>query len=181
MKDREVIAKIKQGDQSALDYIYQKNYRTIVRMILNNNGSEDEAKDIFQDAAIVFWQKASSPDFELTSKISTYLYAICKNLWYKELERKSRLSNSVVDKETEVMENLEKEEKLAIIHKCIAQLGKTCQKVLTYHYFDGLSMQDIAERMGFANADTAKTTKYKCKKQLDKLIKSKYKATDFLD
>jgi hypothetical protein len=42
-------------------------------------------------------------------------------------------------------------------------------------------MNDIAEKLGFANADTAKTKKYKCKKELDELIKSKYKASDFLD
>ncbi len=42
-------------------------------------------------------------------------------------------------------------------------------------------MQDIAEKLGFANADTAKTKKYKCKKELDKLIKEKYQSSDFLD
>jgi hypothetical protein len=35
--------------------------------------------------------------------------------------------------------------------------------------------------MGFANSDTAKTKKYKCKKELDKKIKSLYTASDFLD
>jgi predicted DNA-binding protein YlxM (UPF0122 family) len=26
-------------------------------------------------------------------------------------------------------------------------LGKTCREVMTYYYFDGLSMQDIAEKL----------------------------------
>ena len=52
---------------------------------------------------------------------------------------------------------------------------------LMLYYFDGLSMTDIAKQLGFANADTAKTKKYKCKKRLDQLVKSIYKASDFLD
>lgn len=148
-------------------------------MVINNSGSEDEAKDIYQEAILIFWQKVRKKDFVLTSKISTYIYSVCQNLWRKELERKSRLSHE--SKDSEEYMDFDKQEREAIIHECINSLGETCQKVLKYYYFDNLSMQDIAKKMGFANADTAKTKKYKCKKELDKLIKIKYKATDFLD
>jgi RNA polymerase sigma factor (sigma-70 family) len=179
MKDSQIIHRIKKGDESALDYIYKKNYKMMTRIIINNNGTEDEAKDIYQEAIVVFWQKAIRDDFVLTSKISTFIYSICQNLWRKELERKARLSSEMKDgKEFNDFDQKERDE---IINQCINSLGDTCRKVLMYYYFDNLSMQDIAEKMGFANADTAKTKKYKCKKELDELIKTKYKATDFLD
>lgn len=75
----------------------------------------------------------------------------------------------------------DQQEKARIIHQCIEDLGDTCKKILTYYYFDGRSMDEIAELMGFANSDTAKTKKYKCKQKLDSLVKSKYSANDFLD
>src|ERR1700752_2003672 len=90
MSDDEVIARIKKGDERALDYLYKKNYKMMTNMIIKNNGSEDEAKDIYQEALIVVWQKVLSADFVLSSKLSTYLYSICQNLWRKELERKNR-------------------------------------------------------------------------------------------
>ncbi|MCU0443465.1 MAG: sigma-70 family RNA polymerase sigma factor [Microscillaceae bacterium] len=179
MKDSLLISKIKKGDETALDYIYKKNYKMMTRMIVNNNGSEDEAKDIYQEAIVIFWQKAIRSDFELTSKISTFIYSICQNLWRKELERKSRLSNEL--KDGKEVNDFDQKERDSIIADCLNSLGETCRKVLMYYYFDNLSMQDIADKMGFANADTAKTKKYKCKKELDELIKSKYKASDFLD
>ncbi|MFN3403170.1 MAG: RNA polymerase sigma factor [Cytophagaceae bacterium] len=179
MKDNEIIEKIKKGDEKALDFLYKKNYRMMVKMIIKNNGSEDEAKDIFQDALIVLWQKVNTDEFVLSSKISTYLYSICLNLWRKELERKSRLSNEETD--AQEVSNMDQKERAEIINKCINDLGDTCKKILTYYYFDNLSMNDIAEKMGFANADTAKTKKYKCKKELDNKIKSLYTAKDFLD
>jgi RNA polymerase sigma factor (sigma-70 family) len=179
MQDSEIIEKIKRGDESALDYLYKKNYRMMVKMIIKNNGSEEEAKDVYQEALIVLWQKALTEEFILTSKISTFLYSICQNLWRKELERKSRLT----DEDTEAAEifDIDKKERIEIINKCITDLGETCRHILTYYYFDKMSMTDIAEKMGFANSDTAKTKKYKCKKELDKKIKSLYTASDFLD
>lgn len=179
MKDSEILERIKKGDESALDYLYKKNYKMMTKLVINNNGSEDEAKDVYQEALIVFWQKATSSNLVLYSKISTFLYSICQNLWRKELERKSRMSNEEKDAEEEM--DFDRQERIEVINRCIGQLGETCRRILTYYYFDGLSMHDIADVLGFANADTAKTKKYKCKKELDELIKSKYKASDFMD
>lgn len=179
MRDEEVLERIGRGDEKALDFLYQKYYRMMTRIVLTNSGTEDEAKDVFQDALIVFWQKAANGKLVLTSKISTYLYSICQNLWRKELERKSRLAHETKDGIVEPEDDLQ--ERSQIIRHCIAELGDTCRKVLTYYYFDGLSMDVIAERLGFSSTDTAKTKKYKCKKRLDNLVKSKYTKSDFLD
>ncbi len=179
MKDAEVIERIRRGDEKALDYLYKKNYRMMVKLVRNNQGTEDEAKDIFQEALIVFWQKIVSDQLTLTSKISTYLYSICKNLWNKELDKKARHTNEVVDGED--FQNHDSKERIRLINECIDSLGDTCKKMLTYYYFDGLNMDKIAEMLGFANADTAKSKKYKCKKKLDQLIKEKYTESDFLD
>jgi len=179
MKDQEVLERIRKGDETALQYLYKQHYRMMLRLVLKNSGTEEEAQDVFQDSLILFWQKVHLPDFQLTSKISTFLYSICYNLWRKELEKKSRLSRE--EKDEAVVEDWDKQERIQIVNACINKLGATCKKILQYYYFDELSMNDIAQQMGFSNADTAKTKKYKCKKELDELIKKHYKATDFLD
>ena len=179
MKDAEILDRIKSGDESAIDFIYEKYYRMMVKLVRKNSGTEEEARDVYQDAVIVFWQKARKPEFVLTARISTYLYSVCNNLWLKELERKSRLSGESAD--SAVSHDHEQKEKIRAVRTCIEELGDTCKKVLSYYYFDGMSMKVIAERLGFANAETAKTKKYKCKKALDELIKSKFRASDFMD
>lgn len=179
MKDSEILDRISEGDERALDYLYRKYYRMMTNIVLKNSGTEEEAKDVYQEALLVFWQKASSGNLVLTSKISTYLYSICLNQWRKELDRKSRLSGEMVD--SMEFQSHEDQERLSIVMKCIEELGDTCKKILTYYYFDGLSMSDIAKRMNFANTDTAKTKKYKCKMKLDNLIKERYSTTDFFD
>lgn len=179
MKDSVILDKISRGDEKALDYLYSKYYKMMTNIVLKNNGTEEEAKDIYQDALIVFWQKVISNQLVLTSKISTYLYSVCLNLWRKELERKSKLSNEQKD-EAQYMDQ-DSGERSRIIRECISQLGDTCKNILMYYYFDDMSMQDIADKLGMANTETVKTKKYKCKKRLDSLIKAKYSESDFLD
>ena len=179
MKEKEIFERICQGDEKALEELYKKYYRMMTKLVITNSGTEQEAKDVYQDAIIVFWQKATSGNLTLTSKISTYIYSICQNLWRKELDRKKRLSNEEQDVAEHV--DMEKAERIRIIKNCINQLGDTCRKVLTYYYYEKMSMTEIATRLGFANTDTAKTKKYKCKKKLDELIKSQYSEKDFLD
>jgi RNA polymerase sigma factor (sigma-70 family) len=179
MKDSEVLAKIKKGEESALDFLYKKYYRMMTKLVITNSGTEDEARDIYQDALIVFWEKARKGNLVLTSKISTFIYSICLNLWRKELERKSRLSSE--EKDDIEFIDIEKKERIQIVRACINELGETCKRILMYYYFDGLSMNDIAEKLGYANTDTAKTKKYKCKKRLDELVKAKYTESDFMD
>jgi len=179
MKDSEVFEKICKGDEKALEYLYKKYYKMMTKVVLSNSGTEDEAKDIYQDALVVFWQKATSGKLTLTSKMSTYIYSICLNLWRKELDRKKRLTNE--EQDSPVYLDDDRQERAKIISECLQQLDDTCRKVLTYYYFENLSMQDIADKLGFANTNTAKTKKYKCKKKLDELIKSQYTESDFLD
>ncbi|MFY0601224.1 MAG: sigma-70 family RNA polymerase sigma factor [Cyclobacteriaceae bacterium] len=179
MKDSEILDRISKGDEGALDYLYKKHFRMMSNIVLKNSGTEEEAKDVYQEALMVFWQKASQGKLVLTSKISTYLYSICLNQWRKELDRKSKLSNEEVDGEQ--YQDLEKKENAKIINQCIEDLGETCRKILTYYYFDGLNMTEIAKRLNFANTDTAKTKKYKCKKKLDALVQERYTKSDFFD
>lgn len=179
MNEKEIFERICKGDEKALEFLYQKYYRMMTKLVITNSGTEEEARDVYQDALIVFWQKATSGNLVLTSKMSTYIYSICQNLWRKELDRKKRLSSE--EKDTSVTIDTESSEREKILASCIAQLGETCKKVLMFYYFEEMSMQDIADKLGFANTDTAKTKKYKCKKKLDELVKAQYSERDFLD
>ena len=62
------------NDSNAIETIYRENYTAIQAFIVKNNGYPDDAKDIFQEAMIVLFEKAKSSSFVLTCQIKTYLY-----------------------------------------------------------------------------------------------------------
>jgi hypothetical protein len=76
MSEQELFERIKGSDEKALEYLYKKYYRMMTKLVITNSGTEEEARDVFQDALIVFWQKARSGNLVMTAKISTYIYSL---------------------------------------------------------------------------------------------------------
>ncbi|MEY3676475.1 MAG: hypothetical protein RJB67_965, partial [Bacteroidota bacterium] len=48
------------NDSAIIEQLYQENFSTIQAFILANNGSYDDAKDVFQEAMITLYEKAQS-------------------------------------------------------------------------------------------------------------------------
>ena len=173
--------RLKQGDREVLIELYKENERMVRKYITENNGSSDDAEDLLQDALVVLWQNARKPDFELHAKISTYLFAIVRNQWLKNLEKRKRENGSL---ETAGEGNPdfidESRMDLKIVRDYLNDMGELCRKILLMYYFDGYDMQTIADANQLANANTAKSKKYQCLKDLGMQIKSKFNLNDFL-
>jgi RNA polymerase sigma factor (sigma-70 family) len=150
--------------------------------VINNNGNNDDAEDILQDATIVVWEKVKNSEFVLQSKLSTYVFAICKNLWLKRLNKNSKMS--VLD--DSFSENLTEEsmpfmnQNHQIVMKMMDTLGEKCRDILHMFYFDALDMSTIAKQLNYNNADTVKAKKHQCFKQLQAEFLLQYKKSDFL-
>lgn len=78
------------NDSKAIETIYKDNFNMVQAYVLNNNGSYDEARDIFQEAMIALYEKAQNESFVLTCQIKTYIYSICRRLWLKRLQQIGR-------------------------------------------------------------------------------------------
>ena len=79
--EEEQIRLLQSGDESVLQLIYRQYYQAIVHLVMNNNGSLQEAKDVYQETLIIFYEKVKEGNFELNCKLKTFLYSISRNLW----------------------------------------------------------------------------------------------------
>ncbi len=168
-------------DRSCIERIYRENYSMVQTYILNNNGSAEDAADIFQEAMIVLFEKSKSGSFELKCQLKTFIYSICRRLWLKKLQQLQRYGRQADDLEeiTPVEEELETHEKrqadFLIMENAMAKIGEPCKSLLEAYYIQKKQMQQIATEFGYTNADNAKTQKYKCLVRLKKLFFSQYK------
>jgi RNA polymerase sigma factor (sigma-70 family) len=170
------------NDTKAAETIYKQNFNTIQTLIVNNNGTYDDARDIFQEAMIILYEKAKLSDFVLMSKIGTYLYSVCKRLWLKRLQHQSKyyvhsLNESVeemvpVEEDIELMER--KNVEFSIMERALSSLGEPCKSLLEAYYLQKKDMLAITEMFGYTNADNAKNQKYKCLLRLKKLFFAQY-------
>ena len=169
------------NDSKAIESIYKDNYNMIQAFILNNNGSYDDARDIFQEAMITLYEKAKSESFVLTCQIKTYIYSVCRRLWLKRLQQMGKYisAGENLEETVPVEEDLEIHEKrnaeFAIMERAMGSLGEPCKSLLDAYYIQKKGMTEIASEFGYTNADNAKNQKYKCLMRLKKLFFAQYK------
>ena len=174
----EQIIAIKANDAIALKMLYQDNFYKVEKYVLNNNGSVDQAKDIYQEAFIAVWRNIQLDKFipENENALSGYLYKVAKNKWLDHLRSAHYKKMTAINENiAEVADDIipEKEEKyIEDVKKQFKLLGKNCQDVLTRFYYEKESMKEIAEQYQWTEA-TARNNKYRCLQKLRDLIKNK--------
>lgn len=175
-EDSEVVIGILNGSKDTLNRLYKSYYPMILQLIVSNSGDEDDAKDIFQEAIIVLYNKVKSGNFELNSKLKTFIYSVCRRLWLKRLNQQKHNGGNVKDFEDyiPIEDNLEEHDeqdrKFKVMEKALGKLGEPCRTIIEDFYMKNKSMQDICDKFGYTNTDNAKNQKYKCLQRLKKLF-----------
>lgn len=174
----ELLNGILRNDTIVLQFIYKNFYSKINFFIKKNNGDDDDANDIFQEAIIIIYRKLKANELALDCTFETYLYSICRYLWLKQLEKRKIEKENIKDNhefnDELYDDSLEKvtdlNDRYRLYQKHFSNLGKDCQKILQL-YFDKVPLKTIAQMMGFKSEKYAKKRKFSCKEYLIKSVK----------
>lgn len=162
---------------TALDaFIKSQRDRTIAYLQRNFSVSKDDCEDIFQDSFLILYRHAQEGRLDnLTSSVSTYFMAICRNKTLELLRGNSRYvhaspedsgNSTDIFLESKVNKILsfddESEQKEALVRDIVRDLPSPCNELLWGYYRDGLSMKELAEKYGYSSENTAKVTKHRC-------------------
>jgi RNA polymerase sigma factor (sigma-70 family) len=172
------------SESKAIETLYKSHFGMIQHFVVNNNGSFDDARDIFQEAMIALYEKVQIDSFSLSCQIKTYLFSICKHLWLKRLQQMGRYSSPLNAEEASISVDIDiaemdhKDAAFAIMDRALNSLGEPCKSLLEGYYLNKKGMQELATEFGYTNADNAKNQKYKCLMRLKKLFFSQYNIGD---
>jgi RNA polymerase sigma factor (sigma-70 family) len=116
---------------------------------------------------------------ELTSSVATYLFRIGRNKafeYHRAMQKKQEgrledtLQYHLADENG--MEKQEVEENYRVMDAGMQELGEPCRSIIHNFYVLRQTMEELAERMDYKNADTVKNLKYKCLKRLQKICET---------
>ncbi len=177
LSDTDLLESLKRGDSAAFRQVHVQYFGMIRYLILNNNGREEDARDVFQEAQVVLFEHLQAGTFEQKATLKTWLYAVCRNKWLKRLEKEKRQVRFTDFETVEPFDDASdveaKSEQHAVLRQSLDMLGNSCKKLLLLFYFFQKSMEEIADDLNYTNADTAKTQKYKCLQRLKALYKTR--------
>jgi RNA polymerase sigma factor (sigma-70 family) len=173
--EKALITGIRNHNSAILEHVYTTYYPIIEGYIIHNQGDREQAKDVFQEAMIVVYNRIKSSELTLTCKFGTYLYSICKNIWMQERKKyllhadKLRQQPLVVNDPGPGDDPLLQKHLTELFNKHFDELSQDCQKILNM-YFNNFNVEDIRSAMNYKDLHHAADRKYRCKKSLIKRI-----------
>jgi DNA-directed RNA polymerase specialized sigma24 family protein len=161
-KEREII----------LIALYKSTFPMVAKFVSKRGGSFEQAKDVFHDALVVWYEKfdGSNP---MACSDKAYLFGISKHLWYRKFAGGNQTVSLDAQPETEFEEKVDEQFSSGRLITLLESTGKRCLEMLKSFYYDKLSMTELASGFGFSSVHSATVQKYKCLEKVRKTVKEK--------
>ena len=171
-REKELVEGIIAGNGTIIAEFYQKYFPATKKYILNNSGNETDAEDVFQDALVFVYQKLKKNELELRCTLSTYVFAVGKNIWRNRHKKQRKISHQEttdlemvsISLEKDIIDTIAQKEQEQLFRKYFLRLEKACQETLQL-FFKGHSAREIAKKMGYEE-NYVRKKKFRCKKSL---------------
>ena len=179
MPDQELLENLKSGTSMdmTIKAIYREYFNSLSWFVLNNNGSQEDAEDIFQEVVVNFIDLVQKNKFRGESSIKTFLFSLNRFTWLNELKRRGRAlqrearyekSRDIV--EMDISQHIAGREAKSTVNALMEKLGEACRKILLMFYYEELSFREMLDKLEYENEQVLRNKKYKCLKQLEQMI-----------
>ncbi len=166
--------------QAFFEQLYLDVFPQVAAFISRSDGSLADAKDVFQEALLVFYEKQRSGHAAIHTSDEGYLFGIAKHLWFRKFGRDrniEQLGEGVSDIAYQTEESIDEQRMLQLVERA----GERCLNLLHAFYYEQKSLMKIASAFGFSSVRSATVQKYKCLEKIRATVKQKsIEYADFL-
>lgn len=172
----DIILKLKANDEQTLRSLYIGNYPKIERYILDNSGTSDDAKDIYQETFMAVWRSIQTGKASFTGldKLQGYIYRVAQFKWTDQLRHNKKHGTGSLPEieagDAWIAEgNSDQDDYIERVKQHFANMEEPCKDVLYRFYFMKQNMNEIAAKYSWTDA-TAKNNKYRCLQRLRQMV-----------
>jgi RNA polymerase sigma factor (sigma-70 family) len=169
-----LIARMKNGDESAFSRVYDRYQEALHGVIYNIVKDRDVSQEILQDVFIKIWENSESYDAK-QGRFFTWALNISRNAsidYLRSKRHKNSLKNLSTDNFVNILEtseDLDKETNAIYLKKWIEKLEPMCVKIIDVIFFKGFTFKDGAKELDMPTG-TLKTRHRKCMMALRTMI-----------
>lgn len=149
----ELMNHFRQGDTAALDWVLRRYQREICYFATGILKDRETAEEIVDDCFLKTWNARAQ--FNNLPDLKSYLYVVTRNACLDHLKSPRNRRMEFYGEQTPTIassEDIEAKiiytELLGSIYEEVSKLPQKQGQVFQLSYFDGLSVQEIAERLG---------------------------------
>ena len=175
--DQHYIRKTLQGDVNAFSELIDRYQNLVYTVVLRVVKVKEEAEEVSQDTFLKAFESLGS--YRGESKFSSWLYSIAYRKALDRVRKNNRMKpvelvEDITEKNVEDIDNalhfLEQKERNDTIQKCIEQLPEKEAAIITFYYFEDMSVREISEITGLTE-DNVKVKLHRSRKKLFTLLK----------
>lgn len=154
--------------------LYEQTFPHVAGFVSRMGGTFEEARDIFQDALIIFYEKTMEGTLDVYTSSEAYIMGIAKHLWVRKY-KKDRDKVALEDLERHIGLPEEDPRPLATgrLLRLVELAGSKCLEMLQAFYYAKRSMSEITGAFGYRSVRSATVQKYKCLEKIRNKIKAK--------
>lgn len=154
--DAHLMLRIRGGDSRAMEELIRRHQDAVYATVANMLRSGGDAEDIAQQVFIRIWKGAAT--YEPSSKFTTWMFTIVRNLVFNELRRQKRkpvLSSDALEEENGMILSidnapppdiaLEHRELSQAVEDAIASLPEQAALAIQLRRYENLSYEEIAQ------------------------------------
>jgi RNA polymerase sigma factor (sigma-70 family) len=180
ISDIDILDGVRDQDGKILNWLYDNYLQSVRKHVLNNSGSVEDVSDVFQDTIIILYKQVSEDHLNLTTDLKGYFFGIARNVWSAQLRKKQRTSELIFDLSDEGESEEQYDPTLERIVSRVFQKLKPDQQMILNLFSQGLSYEEIAEKMNLKNEIYARRKKYLSKETLLELMKEDPEYQEYL-
>lgn len=156
-----------------IEDLYEKGFPSVARFVKKMGGGSDEARDIFQDTLVIFYEKITQGNLHIDCSPQVYIMGIAKHLWIRKYKKDQQIiSLDAFEKQIKVAADDTPSVSAQQILRMLEQSGEKCMELLKSFYYDKLSMKRIKEMFGYGSERSATVQKYKCIEKIRNEVKA---------
>lgn len=177
--DQKYIEALLNNDVVLIKDMYRKWGPEVRNFIVKNNGSKEDAKDIFQETIAAVLLKIRKEKFTLTVPLGGYLYFIYRSKWFNKLSKNKKTPVTIEDlsRYTNEANNNEFAEEINVLElrsniykACFEKLSQLCQKILNAKYEKSLKAKEVMLQLELPSVGAVNKKMFDCRENLRKLI-----------
>lgn len=149
------IKRLREGDSLIFQQIYQDLAPKIYRLAYSFLKDKVQSEEVVQEAFIVFWENRQA--FEIGRPIEPYLFTVSKRLVMDSFRKatstnalREKLMLKISEKHNETEDKIILSDLMAFAEKAIQDLPRQQQIVFRLSRFEGLSYDEIGERLNLS-------------------------------
>lgn len=179
-----IIRGFKENDEAIIKEVYNFCFGYISWFLPKNGGTFEDAKDIMQEAMLLFFRNCRTQNFKIENAATTHIINSAKFIWLNKrrkvsanrknysldyLEAKGTYYEEMDDKAKLKEKEKEYDQKRKVYKSCFQELKEECKDLLTLALkYEETS--EITKRMKFKDDASTIDKKRRCKQKLLELI-----------